>query len=1144
MLVSAPPQTALRRRLPQGWRPAGLAVLAILIVSGPLPRTPAAEPPQGGPAPAGESPTEKKPAAPAEEPAPPPAEPAPPPAGVTAAEVRGQIESLAANESLADDARASLRETYEQALAAVKQATADRAELESLREAAASAPDRQAAAEQALEQPVKAEQLGVDASAEMADIEAARREASGRLAALTDDLKELKARITERRQESKTLPQEVVELEQELAKKKQPPPADDDVDPVVARAQQMLREAAEQAAAAAVDLARQKLRTYEAEATVLPLEQQLLEREIAAVTARVEGLTKLGSAKRKDVIESRRAEFEQALAGVSEDRRREASVTVALLDSWGDLAGRSRQFASDLVETRERATSLQADLNETEALVNSDLETGGSLSRSVGFLLVRTRAKLPGDGQLAEQAAAQSRSVDDTQEVLARVGARLDELDVAQDAKGGRPEIDTQERGILQTMNRDAERYLVETLIPLGVQQQSLRRVVREYRRLIDGHLLWVQSDRPLRFHNLKDTAAGVRALVEPARLRRLANDLVTAVSARPFAVLAGLASVVALLVLHRWFVRQIVRLGGVVAGAGALRMAPTLMAMGVTILAAIPAWLGLWLVSWLLSSMSAADSFGASFAAGLAAAAQLLLPLEFLRQFLRPHGVAAAHFNWSPAVTGPLRQAARRAASVALPTLFFWRLLDFESGTGAEINTAARLVFIVLMVLVAVILWLLVRPASGFARTIVAGWGGAAATRLTWLWQILVVAAPLALAVLMGLGYGYSAVQLAHSLQQSLWVLMTSLVIHGLAVRWLLISRRRIALDQLRQRAAERAQAEAGSAVPGVPPVHDDTVLDVSTINQQTRRLIDAALFVGLLAGLLWIWAPVLPALEFLDRVTLWQQRAADGSVTGAVTLANLLVAIPIVVLTFVVVHNAPGLLEAAVLRHLPIDNAGRYAITTLVSYLLAGLGLVLAAATLGLSWSSVQWLVAGLSVGLGFGLQEIVANFICGIILLFEQPIRPGDIVTLDGVTGIVSRIRIRATTVTTYERQEYIVPNKDLITGRVTNWTLSDNVNRAEVRVGVAYGTDTRKACEMLREICREHPEVLDDPAPLITFQEFGDSALLLVLRMYLGSLDHRLDTINDVHTMIHERFNAAAIEIAFPQLDVHFRNPPGQ
>jgi potassium-dependent mechanosensitive channel len=134
------------------------------------------------------------------------------------------------------------------------------------------------------------------------------------------------------------------------------------------------------------------------------------------------------------------------------------------------------------------------------------------------------------------------------------------------------------------------------------------------------------------------------------------------------------------------------------------------------------------------------------------------------------------------------------------------------------------------------------------------------------------------------------------------------------------------------------------------------------------------------------------------------------------------------------------------------------------------------------------------------------------------------------------------MRATTVTTWERQEYIVPNKDLITGRVTNWTLTDTTNRVEVRVGVAYDTDSRTACGIIREICQANPDVLADPAPLITFEEFGDSALTLTMRLYLGSLDRRLDVINDIHTAIHERFRAAGIEIAFPQIDVRFRGPP--
>jgi potassium efflux system protein len=179
-------------------------------------------------------------------------------------------------------------------------------------------------------------------------------------------------------------------------------------------------------------------------------------------------------------------------------------------------------------------------------------------------------------------------------------------------------------------------------------------------------------------------------------------------------------------------------------------------------------------------------------------------------------------------------------------------------------------------------------------------------------------------------------------------------------------------------------------------------------------------------------------------------------------------------------------------------------------------------------------------LGVGLGFGLQEVFANFICGLILLFERPIRVGDIVTVGDVTGVVSRIQIRATTVTNWDRKELIVPNKEFITGRMLNWTLSDPVNRVVVNVGIAYGSDTDRARELLLMIAREHPLIVNDPAPLVTFQEFGDSSLNLVLRCFLPDPDHRLQVIHDLHTAIHRIFKQEGVEIAFPQRDLHLRS----
>jgi potassium efflux system protein len=233
----------------------------------------------------------------------------------------------------------------------------------------------------------------------------------------------------------------------------------------------------------------------------------------------------------------------------------------------------------------------------------------------------------------------------------------------------------------------------------------------------------------------------------------------------------------------------------------------------------------------------------------------------------------------------------------------------------------------------------------------------------------------------------------------------------------------------------------------------------------------------------------------------------------------------------------KVPAVLELTLLQRLPMSRASRYAFTTLTQYAVAMLGIVITFNALGLQWSSIQWLVAALSVGLGFGLQEIVANFISGIILLFEQRIRVGDIVTVNGTSGTVSKIRIRATTIVNWDRQELVIPNKTFITGELINWTLSDTINRVQITVGVSYGTDTREALRILGEVAEAHPNVMTDPAPLITFEGFGDNSLTLVMRVYLANLDNRLRTISELHQTILDKTREAGIEIAFPQRDVH-------
>ena len=185
---------------------------------------------------------------------------------------------------------------------------------------------------------------------------------------------------------------------------------------------------------------------------------------------------------------------------------------------------------------------------------------------------------------------------------------------------------------------------------------------------------------------------------------------------------------------------------------------------------------------------------------------------------------------------------------------------------------------------------------------------------------------------------------------------------------------------------------------------------------------------------------------------------------------------------------------------------------------------------------------MATALTFGLAFGLQEMFANFVAGIIILFEQPVRVGDVVEIDGVTGVVTQIRIRATTITNWDKKDFIVPNKEFITGKLLNWTRSDEVTRLVMTVGIAYGSDTQHARELLEQILRDHPHVLEDPAPLVIFDQFDESTLNFTLRAFIGSLNKRLTVTHDVHVAIDTAFREAGIEIAFPQRDLHVRTIP--
>jgi potassium efflux system protein len=393
---------------------------------------------------------------------------------------------------------------------------------------------------------------------------------------------------------------------------------------------------------------------------------------------------------------------------------------------------------------------------------------------------------------------------------------------------------------------------------------------------------------------------------------------------------------------------------------------------------------------------------------------------------------------------------------------------------------------------------------------------------------------APLAIAVLISFGYEYMTFAVMSRLEWTLLALIVITVLQAIATRALLVRRRRLTIEQYRQRRASQGESELVDTV-GIDLASPE--VDLGSVSHQAQQLVRLLTMSAVIASLALIWDDLLPGLRMLDRVTLW----STGTTTvNPVTLRDLLFALLSIAVTVYAAKSLPALIEMFFLQ--PLSPGARYAVSTIFRYVIGALGFVFGLSFLSIPWSQLSWIVAAASVGLGFGLQEILANFVSGIILLLEQPIRVGDIVTVDGSTGVVSKMQIRATTVTNWDRQELVIPNKDLVTGKLLNWTLSNVINRVVINVGVAYGSDANQVRDILGGVVCGHPEVLEDPAPLVTFEQFGDSSLNFVVRCYLPSLEKRLSTVHELHTGIADALKAAGIEIPFPQRDIHMTIEP--
>lgn len=966
------------------------------------------------------------------------------------------------------------------------------------------------------------------------------------------------------------LAKEAADLEQKItdmrAKLAVPPGAD-----LAAHMQTIEQRARLQCRLQQLVTAKLERRRLEESATLVPLEQDLSQRLL-------NGRKKMLARWQAAIDQWRK---EESLRQATEARRIAENSHPALKS----MAEQNAEIAERRIATAagiERVTKTIKELKEKIQQYEADFETlrdkvkhAGATS-TTGLLLRKKRTELPRVSEFeertkfiqAEMPAAHlqltewkqlRRAVVDPEEAAAEL---FDSLDASLGNYDRDQVIEVlvrvlrDRRDLLAKAIPDQD-TLLQDLNELELVDHKLETLVSEFREYLNQRVLWIRSSDAIEMTDVRAGVTGIGTLLSPIRWGQVLRVAGVDLLRRPSAAISLLGFVI-LLIIFRARLRQTQSdLSNPPEPGEEAKFSRYAAAFMIAVVLSAR-WPALLLVAgYRLRTAAASTDWTQAVGDACLTMILFLLGCELLRELCRSDGVGEKVFGWPEKATASVRSTLEITAIVGTP--IFGLLLLSQFGELADQQSSQRLLFISILALFVLQIGWLVRPRGPLMKCLAAESPQSLVARFKKPIWCTVAGAPLAFAILSLVGYHFSAYQLSGRLAETGAAVVAVILLYSLALRWLEVigynrsmrdesatphSEERLEIDSVLSDESVVVQPEPKAAV----SMH-------TSADGEFRDLLRYAGIMLLVCAGWFIWSEVLPALRVLDRVVLWQNiESVAETVTDAsgiesiklndrtvpTTLTDVLMAVLVVVATMMVGRRLPGVIEFAVLERLPMEQGGRQAVAILVRYAATLVGVLFACHVIRLQWSSVQWLAAAMTVGLGFGLQEIFANLVSGLIILFERPIRLSDLVTVGDVTGNVTRMQMRATTITDFDRRELIVPNKKFITDNVINWTLTDPVSRVVLPVGVAYGTDVKKTQGILLRIAKECPYVMREPAPSTLFKSFGDSTLNLELRVFIAKRDLYLDVVNSLNIAITREFDKVGIEIAFPQRDLHIKS----
>jgi potassium-dependent mechanosensitive channel len=747
------------------------------------------------------------------------------------------------------------------------------------------------------------------------------------------------------------------------------------------------------------------------------------------------------------------------------------------------------------------------------------------------------------------------------QQLVAASGKKPDTADFA-DFKSRARSMLQLKRSVAAEFLTDGRAY-IKNLIEAQRVAKELLLGMKELQTFVLQHRLWARSVTGPALPSARDSA---RAFLWFFSYRGWSQIMAGFAAAKTLALI-GVAGLLGIFALFRYRAPLIKRFAEALSKAReAGRIWPHFSSILVAAVAALPGPLLIAYAGWMVGNFGAGVDLGRAITGGASAAAQFLYLVLLVRNTLAHGGATVRVKGWSQEARESLEEGLRRLAVVFTPLFFVSASLAAEGMNLNEDpllqsyhNSLGRLCFMAAVLSLFHFVHRTLKKNGAVAKEIGEGYSplGFNRARVSRGWSRLACCLPFLLALL---GFYVSAyVLLENLLRTAAWTIALSLA-SSLVRQW-------------RINQAERVSASRS-------PKNDELGRKA---DQQVRRLTRFGMTLVWITGALVIWSAALPALSKLKQVELLPEfrvvvdklpvidnpPPADGALQAEnqetpsakaaalpvpapaktaqtvqprqpLYLSDLLLAIFVGVLTSMLVGNIPGLLQFTVFRRFDLDVGGQYAVGTIARYFVIGVGVLVLSGILSINWSSIQWLAAALTFGIGFGLQEIFANFAAGMILLLDRSIRVGDAVTVGNMSGTVAKIQMRSTTVTLFDHSDMVVPNKEFITSKLVNWSLSYPDTRVDLKIGVDYGSDVEQVHEALLRVAQEHPAVLKSPAPQVLLTEFGGGAILFELQVFGMYSYGRPVLLDELYRAMVREFRKQGIVIARPQLEVQL-NP---